>query len=82
MKKFMKLCGIDFLFCCLLFLYSAYLWFRYGLRDSFDANSACFGLVSGSCAYLFGSSICGVFKYFKDRKSSAPADENINSVKE
>lgn len=73
------MCGIDFLFCCLLFLCSAYLWFRYGLRDSFHVNSACFGLVSGSCANLFGFSICGVFKYFKDRKSSALADENNNN---
>ena len=75
MKKFMKMCGIDFLFCCLLFLYSAYLWFHYGLRDSFHDNSGVFGLVAGCCANLFGSSICGFFKYFKDRKSSAPADD-------
>lgn len=75
MKKFMKMCGIDFVFCLLLFLFAFYSWYSEGLGVSFHVESAGFGVFCGAALMLFGYGFSGLFDYLNDRKSSAPADD-------
>lgn len=74
MKKFMKMCGIDFVFCLLLFLFAFYYWYSEGLGVSFHVESANFGLICGAALMLFGNGFSDLYDYLNYRKSSAPAD--------
>lgn len=75
MKKFMKMCGIDFLFCFFFLIVAVDAWLDYDLKEYLDMNSAFYGSMVAFSVSLFWSGVFRLFKWFKYRKSSAPADE-------
>lgn len=74
MKKFMKMCGIDFLISLLAFFFLSMLG-QIIIQEFFDQESAIFGCLSFYSVLSFFNALPGLAKWVKDRKSSA-ADDN------